>query len=201
MKVLSVIISLIISVPSLSQLAGIRGSKHDFSGSGWTDGEICIACHVPHGASSNVDAPLWDRSNSTQTFIPYTSVTMKAAVGQPDGNSKLCLSCHDGTVAMDSFNGLMGSVFIQNPIGPNLLNGDGHWPHPVSIVYDSNLSAVDTRINDPSGTFTALGNTIQQDLLKNDKLQCSSCHDVHNAKGLPTLLKITENQLCITCHK
>lgn len=181
--------------------ASIRGSKHDFSSLVLAGGEVCIVCHTPHGSNQgSIDAPLWDHSITTQTFTPYTSRTMKAAVGQPDGLSKLCLSCHDGTVAIDSFNGSMGTTFIKKAIGPNLNSSSGHWKHPVSIVYDTSLSVADTRLYDPSTATTVLGGTIQRDLLKNNKLQCTSCHDVHNTSGIDKLLKINANDLCITCH-
>jgi predicted CXXCH cytochrome family protein len=181
---------------------GMRGSKHDFSQTNWSEGEICKACHTPHGANAGkIDAPLWDHTLTTQTFIPYTSTTMKATPGQPDGLSKLCLSCHDGTIALDSFNGATGTTVIRNKIGPNLLKGNGHWKHPISITYDTALSVADTRLNNPVTKMTLLGGTIQKDLLFNNKVQCASCHDVHDEKRIGTLLRITENTLCKTCHK
>jgi predicted CXXCH cytochrome family protein len=189
-------------IANTSFAAGIKGSKHDFSKNTWSEGEICKVCHIPHGATAgNIDAPLWDHKLTTQTFTPYTDTRMKAATGQPDGLSKLCLSCHDGTVAIDSFNGVMGTTFIKNKIGPNLKTGQGHWKHPISIVYDTNLSIADTKIYDPAVKTTVLGGTVKKDLLFNDKVQCASCHDVHDKKGIGTLLRITENTLCLTCHR
>ena len=182
--------------------AGIRGSKHDFSNEKWSEGEYCKACHIPHGANvGSVYAPLWSHTITTQTFTPYTSNTMKATPGQPDGLSKLCLSCHDGTIAIDSFNGVVGTDYIKNAIGPDLKNGDGHWGHPISIVYDSNLAIANTRLHDPTVQTTALGSTIQRDLLYADKVQCTSCHDVHDKRGISSLLRISENTLCLTCHR
>lgn len=198
MKTLIFLIVILPMLLNLSSGAGIRGSKHDFSQSTWTEGEICIACHTPHGSNQGIqDAPLWNRSLSTKVYTPYVSSTLKSAVGQPDGSSKLCLSCHDGTIAIDSFNGAMGTILIANPMD---LNGQGHWYHPVSIIYDSNLVAVVPHLNEPSVTASGLGGTIQSDLLKNDKVQCSSCHDVHNAAGIDKLLKMTEVNLCASCH-
>lgn len=181
----------------------ITGSKHDFSSKAWSQGEICIVCHVPHSGNlgKTVDSPLWNHAITTQTFTPFTSSTMKAAVGQPDGISKLCLSCHDGTIAIDSFNGVTGTTKLGSKIGPNLLTGQGHWKHPISILYDKALSVADTRLYDPTVKTTALGHTIQKDLLFNNKVQCSSCHDVHNEKGISNYLQISESTLCKTCHK
>jgi len=60
---------------------------------------VCIFCHTPHRARGDISA-LWNRDDSLVTYIPYESSTMYAAVGQPTGASKLCLSCHDGTIAL-----------------------------------------------------------------------------------------------------
>lgn len=199
---MKILIALIIFLNNV-MAAGIKGSKHDFSANTWSNGEICIVCHTPHGANTttNNDIPLWNHAITSQVFIPYTSATMKATVGQPDGSSKLCLSCHDGTIAIDSFNGLMGTTKLTGKIGPNLLTGQGHWQHPISIVYNTALSIADTRLNDPIVKTTILGGTINTKLLFYGKLQCNSCHDVHNTAGNGTLLRITEPTLCNTCHK
>ena len=87
----------------------IVGSSHDFSGqTAWnTSGEICKVCHTPHNAITTVtNAPLWNHQMTNATFQLYTSATMNATTGQPDGSSKLCLSCHDGTVALENFGGV-----------------------------------------------------------------------------------------------
>jgi hypothetical protein len=63
--------------------------------------EICVFCHTPHNANPAV--PLWNQTlSSGVTYLPYTSTTLKATVGLPTGSSKLCLACHDGTVALGS---------------------------------------------------------------------------------------------------
>lgn len=193
--------------------AGIRGSAHDFSGAVWSDQEMCQACHTPHHANSaEHNAPLWNHSSTQQNFTPYTSSTLKATVGQPDGISKLCLSCHDGTVALDAFGGFTGRVDsngaiinkIGNQIGPDLNNPQGHsLVHPISFVYDSTLADADNRLNDPNQPQTVLnGATVTAALLVGNKLQCSSCHDVHNKQGNESLLKLPleNNALCNACH-
>ncbi|MFQ6108814.1 MAG: cytochrome C, partial [Candidatus Aminicenantales bacterium] len=96
-------------------LAQISGTAHDFSGDTWnTSGEICIVCHTPHNADTSVSAaPLWNHDVTTATYTLYSSSTLDATLGQPGDISKLCLSCHDGTVAIDSFGGATGSNFIS----------------------------------------------------------------------------------------
>ena len=68
--------------------------------------QICVFCHTPHGANTGVtSAPLWNRATGSATYTVYTSGTMQAtAPGNTlnGGASLACLSCHDGTQAMDN---------------------------------------------------------------------------------------------------
>ena len=73
--------------------------------------EVCVFCHTPHGGTA--DAPLWNRAMATPgTYTPYTSSTLDTTVGQPDGISLACLSCHDGTIALDALRNQTGSGAI-----------------------------------------------------------------------------------------
>jgi hypothetical protein len=65
--------------------------------------EICIFCHTPHGGS--LTGPLWNRANSAQVYTHYTSSTLSTQVAASRGTniydeSRLCLSCHDGSISM-----------------------------------------------------------------------------------------------------
>ena len=65
--------------------------------------EICVYCHTPHGANSQVNAPLWNRTiNATGYTIYDKPRTLNRPIGQPGPNSLTCLSCHDGTISIDS---------------------------------------------------------------------------------------------------
>lgn len=195
---------------------GIRQSHHDFSGAGWSGGEVCIVCHTPHNASTaEPNLPLWNRSISTATYTVYRSRTLDATPGQPSGASKLCLSCHDGTIAVDSFGGNTGSRFA----GFGNLGTDLSRHHPISITYNSALATQDGALHDPAVQPSGLGATIAVDLLENDELQCSSCHDVHvsrnsggcagchvgsghtfSTKSLSLRKSNDRSALCLTCH-
>jgi predicted CXXCH cytochrome family protein len=182
--------------------AQIAGSAHDFSGQGWNPGgEICIVCHTPHNANTTVaGAPLWNHALSVvPNYVIYSSVTMNATVGQPSASSKLCLSCHDGTVALDSFGGTTGTNFMT---GGALVGTDLSNDHPISITYDQALATADGGLFDPTATQSGLGGTITATMLFGDQVQCASCHDVHNSAGLPFLLLKTNagSALCLTCH-
>ena len=182
--------------------AAITGSAHDFKGATWNgDGEICQPCHTPHNsAASTVGAPLWNHEITSATFTVYTSGTFEGGpAGQPDGVSKLCLSCHDGTVALDSFGGVTGTNFVT---GSDLLGTDLSNDHPVGFTYDTSLATTDGELFDPSNTLSGLGGNIDADMLFGDSLECASCHDVHNAGAADYLLvkSNASSALCLTCH-
>lgn len=187
----------------------IINSQHDFSGSGWSGGEICIVCHTPHNSATIVDAPLWNHAVTASTFTTYTSPTFDGigTIGQPDGSSVLCLSCHDGTVAVDSFGGTTGATMITGNanFGTDLSND-----HPISFTYDAALATADPGLFDPAATTVTIGSgsktktgTIDNVMLLSGKLQCASCHDVHNGfTNGPKLLRISNasSGLCLACH-
>ena len=177
--------------------AGIAGSAHDFSSQGWSGGQICEPCHTPHNASTA--GPLWNHAVSAASYTLYASGTMDAGPAQPAGVSLLCLSCHDGTVALDSFGGATGTNTIT---GSALVGTDLSNDHPISFAYDSTLASSDGELHDPSTASTTLGGTIDADLLFSGQLECASCHDVHDAAGNAFLLKIDNagSALCLTCH-
>ena len=112
---------------AFAQASNIASSKHNFSSTstntiraaaGGTT-QICVFCHTPHGATSLAYAPLWNKVLTTVAlYALYTSdylgpiasggLGYPAAV-QPKEKSRLCLSCHDGTVALGSVYNLPGS--------------------------------------------------------------------------------------------
>ena len=203
----------------------IAGSDHDFSTSGWAGGQICVPCHTPHKAITTVTgAPLWNHALSTVTsYTLYSSPTLNATVAQPGTSSKLCLSCHDGTVALNSFGGTTGSTFMSGgaKIG-NAAQGATSSSlaaeHPIGFDYTTALATADGSLKDPatanvtigSGTQTRTG-TIASTILFGGKMECSSCHDVHkmegSAPGSGILLRISGydadgrgSLICRTCH-
>lgn len=75
--------------------------------------QICVFCHTPHGANTPVAAPIWNRSvQPTTAYSMYTMVGTNST-GTPDANrlgmALACLSCHDGTQAMDAMLNAPGS--------------------------------------------------------------------------------------------
>ncbi len=157
----------------------------------------CNGCHTPHNAETLPGVPLWNGSETTSTFTMYSSDTFQGIIdGQPSGDSKLCLSCHDG--ANPDFLWISPEHVFG---GDKLANS-----HPISFVYDSALAASDGALKDPSEAST-LGGTVLEDLLDPDsKVQCSSCHDVHTSGVGQSLLRGYDYgsqhgpELCRMCH-
>jgi predicted CXXCH cytochrome family protein len=177
----------------------IAGSKHDLSAMTNSNGEICIACHTPHNAQANRLVPLWNHSATATVFTLYTSATAVSSPGQPTGTSKACMSCHDGTVALDSFGGKTpaGGGFITgaNNLGVNM--GDDH---PTSITYDATLvsNSSSALVTPFSTSFVDAAKTVP---LYAGKLECASCHDAHdNQHGNFLRVANSGSVLCLKCH-
>lgn len=171
----------------------ITGSDHDFKSQTWSGGEICKACHTPHNAKAVTGAVLWNHRVSVATYTTYTSSTLNATMGQPSGTSKLCLSCHDGTVALQDFGSVTnGTTFITGTanVGTDFTND-----HPVSFTYNAALVTAD-------GGLKASTDVNVAKLLFNGQVECASCHDVHNSSGISKLLRVSNagSALCLTCH-
>lgn len=213
------------------QSGTIVGSKHDFSMSNNTwnfsspitaqlQGQICRPCHAPHnyryssGATyptTGTQAPLWNHLLSTATYAVYSQGYNfwregAATIGNPDGSSKLCLSCHDGTVALANFRTYTTGTTKMGDVngGVSNLGTDLSTTHPISFTYDASLLVKDRKIWDPTTTPSGVhSGSISTDMLENGKVQCISCHDAHNGAGVNHLL-IKSNAgsaLCFTCHK
>lgn len=104
--------------------AGIALTKHNLGAQGQVSGdgttnvnymtagstEICVFCHTPHASNINVKAPLWNKpvNSGYTTYATATSATIDGSVDMT-GVSLACLSCHDGTQAMDTMINKPGS--------------------------------------------------------------------------------------------
>jgi predicted CXXCH cytochrome family protein len=175
--------------------------SHDFSAEAWSGGDKCVTCHVPDATDTNVPrTQLWNHEVTTAEFVLYKSGTLDARLGSPSGVSLLCLSCHDGTVAIDHFGSVpAGTQFMRGAalLGTNL-TGD----HPISFVYDTALVNLDGGLHDPTTRTSGLGGSVDDDMLFDGQVQCTSCHDPHGSSGVPKLLLISNagSALCLTCH-
>jgi predicted CXXCH cytochrome family protein len=189
--------------PAIINAQSIVTTKHNLSVSGpgtvkaITETEICLFCHTPH--NSRPVAPLWNRNDPGLNYTLYSSSTLQALPGQPDGTSILCLSCHDGTIALGSVISrssainMTASNFI--PSGVSNLTQNLRNDHPISFIYNSALATTDGQLKDPLSITTPVA-------LKNGKVQCTSCHDPHKNIISDFLLATSQNSnLCNSCHQ
>ena len=110
--------------------AGIFNTKHNLGSTGINaasnfsgTSEICVFCHTPHGGDSSAAVPLWNRHLDPAGFLTYDQLGSTTLDGQiePVGSvSVACLSCHDGTQAMDSMINAFPNYAINYP--PNQTN-------------------------------------------------------------------------------
>jgi predicted CXXCH cytochrome family protein len=187
-----------------AQISSIINSKHNLSASGpgtvraSTEAEICIFCHTPHNAAPV--QPLWNRNTPANAYTVYSSNALQAKPGQPTGASKLCLSCHDGTIAVGSVISRdqpiqMAGGITTLPPGASNLGTDLSDDHPISFRYDLDLLAKNAKLKSPF----SLPQTVKLD--SRGELQCSTCHDAHdNSKGNFLVMDNSNSQLCNTCH-
>lgn len=148
----------------------------------------CFNCHVPHQAgpvtATDYGVPLWSPKYNSEglayTYVMYSSPTFDAMSpeksAQPDGASKLCLGCHDGSYS-----------HVTNP--KRIFTADTlKTTHPISFKYTAALAtASGGGLKNPTES-SGLGGTIASDLLDSQsRMQCISCHDVH-ATGYGTYM-------------
>jgi len=191
---------------------GIVGSPHDMNLVSNPDplGRVCAFCHTPHHALDDTNAdylPLWSHTLTTQTFLPYDSVTLDAAVTDVlAGPSRLCMSCHDGAIAVDQHYALAGADVRTGDSWGNIgvgAGGDLTNDHPIGFDYTA-VAALDDEIR-PETTPTTNPNipTIADLLLDEITMTCSSCHDVHNTDNNEADFLINlqaGSAICLTCH-
>lgn len=155
-----------VSSAAMAAQTGIAGTRHNL-GSGSTGGnstdattEICVFCHTPHGANQQASAPLWNRILTTATFTRYSSLgttTFDAAEAPIGSVSIACLSCHDGTQAMDVMLNAPGSGGSHSSIGSGSHTGINGWTETNQF---SSMTASD---NGNAGDLVYLGTDLRND--------------------------------------
>lgn len=209
------------AIAQTATIGTIVGSKHDFSATGTSDfagttTQVCVYCHAPH--ASTTSTPLWNHTVSGVTsYDMYSSPTLNADMAgvQPGNTSKLCLSCHDGTVAIDSFGGNTAPTGVKFSLNSSKnLGGVGGKDltndHPIGFAYNATLVGKDPGLADPVAKSVTIGTantgTIATKMLIAGQMECASCHDVHNSTAgtaqADKLLRITSagSALCLACH-
>ena len=197
---------------------------------------ICIFCHAPHNtyrlstatggagpkAAPEFDyLPLWNHTLQSDTSYsmydngpgaPQSGPKASQAIllgMNPGSTSLLCLSCHDGSVAVNSYGNpdqlprsqSTGTAFMSTiyTIGQDKYLGNHH---PIGFNYDD-VQAVDTEIRKASTAKLTATGFIEDYLSETGTMECSTCHSVHNKgnTGETLLWRSDQNsELCLTCH-
>ena len=197
-------IAVVLALMAPAATAVLSSSKHNLSVSGpgtikaTGESQICVFCHTPHSAAPN--SPLWNRRSPGSTYTPYSSSTAVAIPGQPSGASILCLSCHDGTIALGEILSsttpisLAGGVTTM-PVGAGRLGTDLSDDHPISFAYTATLAGQRGELVNPS----TLTGAVKLD--SSGQMQCTTCHNAHDDSNGKFLVRSnTASALCQTCH-
>lgn len=201
-------------VASAAMAATVVGTKHDIrlyvAGEGTT--QVCVFCHVPHqAAAATSQDPLWNHMDSAvAAYGVYGSTTLNANMAAAEiagaigslSVSALCMTCHDGTVAVNSlYNapndgnaGTLNTITGVANLGSNLTDD-----HPVNFTYDAALATADGGLRTPVSTSRV--DATNNVMLFGGMVQCASCHDVHNNTNIPFLTQGNSGSaMCIVCH-
>jgi predicted CXXCH cytochrome family protein len=174
-------------------------------------GSPCLYCHAPHsginGTPGVAGTPLWSQKlSNVQSYQTYTSTTMvnKTNASPPLGsNSTLCLSCHDGTVALGTLTPYgqvsMSGSLLNTPanLGTNLQS-----THPFNFVTPLQPSSDlwPSLSSSPPSTQDAT-HAVQ---LINGNVECGSCHNPHveniDSSGNFLVVDNSQSALCLACH-
>lgn len=126
-------------------------------------GAICVYCHTPHGSNDLIQAPLWNRTINPGNYVTYDRpTTLMRPIGLPGPSSLTCLSCHDGTITIDSILNMPGSGLGAADGSTNFKSGN------------SNLNFLNQWSGDgpKTGNHLVLGPELGQ-----TKDGCAFCHD------------------------
>lgn len=213
-------------VPGMA-FGAISTTKHNLSSGGpagnitFSTTELCGFCHVPHNA--NTTLALWARAAPTGTGYSVTTQTtagtpLPATSAATGTGSQRCLSCHDGTVALNVSLGLAAPALLADPNTRTSAGGGGRVlsagpdyfatlesQHPVGIPFPGNAASKANTAEYGSGSTTGCsagialcvtgGNAngasikLEGTSAANATLQCSSCHEPHKST-VATFLRV-----------
>lgn len=200
MKIFRILLAIGLAMAVLPMVgySRIKDTPHKLTGTHGitvTHDEVCRPCHTPHHGNTETGY-IWNHTLSTATWTLFEGADAASVMSS---SSRLCLSCHDGTVALDSYGGATGSVMIT---GNALLGTDLSGTHPIGVIYPTG-----TRFNQPDGTGAIKDPvetpTGQSAVLEDGKVQCGSCHFAHGSRatyGMFLRVDNTGSKLCMTCH-
>lgn len=181
--------------------------------------QICIFCHTPHNAVIN--RGLWNRMETTQVFGQYTATGLRIRTdlkaisdyNEPNGASRLCLSCHDGVTALGAvargtniaINGDLAKVMAGINVFDRTKVTNSH--HPVSFNY--------ARVQQALPDYKVVSSDGKVKLDGQGRMQCTTCHDPHQTRDTTMLFWVwdyippdppsdpanSHDAVCVTCHQ
>ena len=174
-----------------------------------TENQLCVFCHTPHVPTGYTADQLWNHQLTSANYILYSSDYLTSlsytTPNQPSPRSKLCLSCHDGTIALGAvYNNGGGPMTIQMQNGvttmpPNAAGNLGTSlanDHPVGYVYDNSRDPELVSRQWPWRTPVQLDPD-----LPTGTVECQTCHDPHdNTNTMFLRIPNTSAALCTFCH-
>ncbi len=175
---------------------------------------ICIFCHAPHTKSPA--GQLWNRNLPMGPFL--TIETGGGSAGpetsnQPNGASKMCLSCHDGTLALGAVLSsrkpieLTGTSTGTIPPGSRgFIGRDLRGMHPISIRVTPEVIARHAKSAMGLVPLKQMKSDPDVKLDRSDRIQCTTCHDPHDdsnyaSSGIHFYTKKRFSDACVVCHR
>jgi len=212
----------VLTLPGPIALGGVAQTKHNFSSPTyspnaffWGAQQVCVFCHTVHNGDTSTGTLMNHEVNTGQSYIMYSSSTsntldMVQSINPHEG-SLICLSCHDGTIAVNSLNNLPGpeGAGLYGSPGGSGLDGSGRISsgshafvgtdlqddHPVGLLYDSTK---DTAFHPKTGNGQSYPDKLLDDGLY---VECTSCHNPHDNTYSNFLIESNNNSaLCMRCH-
>jgi len=206
--------------------SAVFGSPHDFksvgeySPAGGASYTLCNFCHIAHKFGSAPTGPgylLWNHTlSNVASYGVYTSDSMRSTPTELGGQmtvSNLCLSCHDGTIAVNSWYEVQaGPNFQPLPQGTFIMAQD-HTArdltkqHPVNFTYPDATTAAAIGIQ-PAADVNSIDGSGNVPLFQG-KMQCATCHDPHAGPSVSHLFfrvfpstpaQTTTGSFCVYCH-
>jgi len=173
-----VLMAVMVSLPAEGSHQ-LMNSPHNFTDGKGADSwyvleNTCEPCHTPSTYSDSAQTQQWEPEQNGSSLPVYNSDPFDTESGQPDGFSKLCMSCHDDSVAE--------TMVMEQTSGG----------HPVGVGYDSRtVFRAEGELADPS---------IIDLPLYEGKIECPTCHDAHS--NTEKLLRIENDgsRMCLRCH-
>jgi len=237
-RTIGLVILMMAIVTSMSFAAGkpsksaIVGSAHDlragFAQYGYNAYALCNYCHIAHKVAastypSNIGPLLWNHTlSSVAAYGVYSSDIFNsygtdiADLGPLNTGayvtSNMCLSCHDGTVAIASSYDYADALALNGKEYGSGATGFTYMPstavikdltntHPVNFTYYNAAWIPQAGVLAPASPSSVDGAGLVP--LEQGKMQCYTCHDAHNGASaifeqpFPTQASGT---FCTYCH-